>query len=167
MRKSVQFTLAASMLCMASAASAAGKISIVDYCDPNDPAWGPTGGCLLKEGDVTFAEFSALLHSVLSAAVVGHPGWRFQPSFTELRPDESLRVTNDGGRTHTLTEVANFGGGKVPPLNEGLTPAPECAGSTDIPAGGRLELRGLGSGDHLFQCCIHPWMRALVKVEDD
>ena len=108
-----------------------------------------------------------MLHSVLSAAVVGHPGWRFQPSFTELRPDESLRVTNDGGRTHTFTEVADFGGGKVPPLNEGLTPAPECAGSTDIPAGGRLELRGLGSGDHLFQCCIHPWMRALVKVEDD
>ena len=23
------------------------------------------------------------------------------------------------------------------------------------------------SGDHLFQCCIHPWMRAMVKVEDD
>jgi plastocyanin len=148
-------------------AHAAGKISIVDYCDPTDPAWAPTGGCFLKEGDVTFAEFNALLHSVLSSAVVGHPGWRFQPSFTELKAGESLHVTNDGGRTHTFTEVASFGGGKVPPLNEGLVPAPECAASTDIAAGERIDIDGLAEGDHLFQCCIHPWMRAMIKVEEE
>src|SRR6478609_481696 len=110
-------TLLASAVCVAHAAD---KISIVDYCDPADPAWAPTGGCLQKDGDVTLAEFNALLHSVLSPAVVGHPGWRMEPSFSEAKPGESLRVTNVGGRTHTFTEVANFGGGKVPQLSEGL-----------------------------------------------
>jgi plastocyanin len=120
----------------------------------------------LKDGDVTLAEFNALLHSVLSPAVVGHPGWRMEPSFSEARAGKSLRVTNDGGRTHTFTEVANFGGGKVPQLSEGLTPAPECAASVNIAPGERVVLQGLTEGDHLYQCCIHPWMRALVKVED-
>ena len=69
-------------------------------------------------------------------------------------------------RTHTFTEVANFGGGKVPQLSEGLTPAPECAASVNIAPGERVVLQGLTEGDHLYQCCIHPWMRALVKVED-
>jgi len=149
-----------------SLAHAADHVSIVDYCDPTDPGWAPTGGCLLKDGDVTLAEFNALLHSVLSPTVVGHPGWRMDPAFSEARAGKSLVVTNDGGRTHTFTEVANFGGGKVPPLSEGLTPAPECAASVNIAPGERVVLQGLTEGDHLYQCCIHPWMRALVKVED-
>ena len=88
------------------------------------------------------------------------------PAFSEARAGKALVVTNDGGRTHTFTQVANFGGGKVPPLNEGLTPAPECAASVNIAPGERVVLQGLTEGDHLYQCCIHPWMRALVKVED-
>jgi len=88
------------------------------------------------------------------------------PAFSEARAGKSLVVTNDGGRTHTFTEVANFGGGKVPPLSDGLTPAPECAASVNIAPGERVVLQGLTEGDHLYQCCIHPWMRALVKVED-
>ena len=31
-----------------------------------------------------------------------------------------IKVTNRGGRGHTFTEVAEFGGGRVPPLNVGL-----------------------------------------------
>ena len=166
MHSPIRFAAAFLLMIVVSVAHAAGNISIADYCDPADPAWGPTGGCLLKDGDVTLAEFNTLLHSVLSSAVVGHPGWRFEPSFTELKPGEALHVTNAGGRIHTFTEVANFGGGKVPPLNEGLMPAPECAASQDIAAGQRVDIRGLAEGDHLFQCCIHPWMRAMVKVED-
>jgi hypothetical protein len=80
-------------------------------------------------------------------------------------------VTNEGGRGHTFTEVAAFGGGMVPPLNKGLTQAPECLNSSIIAAtslapGASLELRDLATGNHLFQCCIHPWMRTQVKVEE-
>lgn len=151
-----------------SVAAAAEKIAILDYCDPTDPGWAPTGGCLLKDGDVTFAEFNDLLDSILSTAVVGHPAWRFEPSFVPIEePNETVRVTNLGGRGHTFTEVAEFGGGFVPPLNEGLTFAPECASATVLAPGDKVELRGLSAGDHRFQCCIHPWMRALIKVESD
>ena len=73
--------------------------------------------------------------------------------------------TRPRGRTHTFTEVANFGGGKVPPLSKGLITAPECPGSMDIPPGGSTTLSSLAPGNHRFQCCIHPWMRALIKVK--
>lgn len=149
----------------ASTVAAAEKIEIQDYCDPTDPSWKSIGGCLLKEGDVTRAEFGALLNSVLSAAVVGHPAWRFEPSFLDTEPDRTVHVTNNGGRPHTFTEVAQFGGGMVPPLNKGLTEAPECANATVLAPGDRVVLRGLAEGNHRFQCCIHPWMRALIKVE--
>src|SRR5687768_493575 len=55
----------------------AAKIAIRDDCDPTDPAWAPTGGCLLRRGNVRFAEFGAELVSLLSpATVVGHQAWR-------------------------------------------------------------------------------------------
>jgi hypothetical protein len=147
-----------------------GPISILDTCDPRDPGWAPTGGCLLRRGDVTLAEFNALLASPHSTAVVGHPAWRNDPSHVSTRSGKKIRVRNEGGRLHTFTPVAAFGGGRVPPLNQGLTPAPECQlapGTTDrfaVPPGERLELQRLGTGLHRFQCCIHPWMRATIRV---
>lgn len=78
-----------------------------------------------------------------------------------------MRVVNRGGRVHTLTKVANFGGGRVPPLNVGLDCAPECANAVDLPPGARSEIKGLAAGNHRLMCCIHPWMRALVKVKPD
>jgi hypothetical protein len=30
-----------------------------------------------------------------------------------------------------------------------------------------VQLKGLSAGNHKFQCCIHPWMRAIVKVKED
>jgi plastocyanin len=140
-----------------------------DDCDPTDPSWAPTGGCLLENGDVNRNEFNALLVSPLSKSTVGHPAWRAEPSYLKLDVGTTVAVQNTGGRTHTFTEVAQFGGGRVPPLNVGLVPAPECATATDLPAGATQEVNGLSAGNHRFQCCIHPWMRALVKVkpEDD
>ncbi len=144
------------------------KIAMLDDCDPSDPAWAPTGGCLLRRGDVTAAEFNALLRTPLSippnAQLIGHPSWRNEPSHLTIRAGKSLRIVNDGGRTHTFTEVAQFGGGRVPPLNIGLAPAPECATAINVPAGERLEIPALSAGLHLFECCIHPWMRASVRV---
>lgn len=142
-------------------------IAVLDDCDPNDPAWAPTGGCSLKGGAVTNAEFGAFLGSPLSLSVVGHPAWRNEPSYIKIEAGQSVHVTNEGGRTHTFTEVANFGGGRVPPLAMGLLPAPECATATDLRAGADIDIEGLAAGNHKFQCCIHSWMRAAIKVLPD
>ncbi len=143
------------------------KIVIEDDCDPRDPAWNAVGGCAQKRGNVSFAEFNAELDSPLAAAVVGHQAWRFDPTYVVLRQGKTLRVKNGGGRPHTFTKVANYGGGKIPnpALNEGLVTAPECPGSVDIPPGGSTRVSGLTVGNHRFQCCIHPWQRALIKVQ--
>ena len=155
------------------------NISVVDDCLPSDSAWDPTGGCLLNQhqGDVSFAEFLALAVSPLTippnAFLIGHPSWRNEPSHLTVGEDKSVRVTNRGGRGHTFTEVQNFGGGFVDLLNIGLTPAPECNPdpttnpNPPIPLapGATDHVTGLAPGLHKFQCCIHPWMRATIRVE--
>jgi len=146
---------------------AEGRIAMRDDCDPTDPSWAPTGGCTLKDGDVNLNEFNALLVSPLSASTVGHPAWRAEPSYLKVEVGGTVVVQNTGGRIHTFTEVAQFGGGRVPPLNVGLVPAPECASAIDLPAGATQKVNGLRTGNHRFQCCIHPWMRALVKVKQE
>ena len=171
--------LAVSLASTASAQSSSGvtnasqkKIAVLDDCDPGDPGWNPTGGCHLdaKEGDVSLAEFQLLLNSPLSTAVVGHPSWRNEPSYATVTPGTSIRVTNEGGRGHTFTKVAQFGGGVVPPLNTGLLPAPECLGpafaATTVEPGASIDVTPAGAGIHRYQCCIHPWMRAAIKVAE-
>jgi len=74
------------------------EVLILDDCDPNDPTWAPTGGCLLRDGRVTNAEFTALLRSPLSLSTVGHPAWRNQPSYLDLESGKSVKATNAGGR---------------------------------------------------------------------
>ena len=144
------------------------EIAIRDDCDPTDPTWAPTGGCFLQRGVVTRNEFNQLLFSPNAGqSPIGHPAWRMDPTYFKSESDETISVKNEGGRGHTFTEVANFGGGFVPPLNGNLTVAPECAAaaaSAPLAPGDRLDVTGLGVGNHLFQCCIHPWMRILIKV---
>jgi plastocyanin len=148
------------------------NIAIVDDCDPTDPGWAPTGGCLLRTGSVSVAEFNALLFSPKIAGgtiPVGHPAWRNEPSFVSADIGKTVRVKNAGGRNHTFTEVAAFGGGFVAPLNGALTPTTEClaaaAAGAILPPGATLQLNGLSTGTHKFMCCIHPWMHAAVEVE--
>lgn len=150
------------------------RIALADQCDP---ATFPNGLCMATphKADVTFGEFGALLFSPLIATVVGHPAWRFEPSYLDVRSAHKLRVTNTGGENHTFTEVAAFGGGFVPALNGAgvagkvpLTPAPACVpppGTTIVGPGTTVEIKGLSPGVHAFQCCIHPWMRAVVTVD--
>jgi plastocyanin len=142
------------------------NILALDDCDPRDVNWNEIGGCFRRRGEITRAEFFAALASPLSIAVVGHTAWAFGPSYLKLGAGGTLRVTNVGGRDHTFTEVAQFGGGNVPnpALNKGLTMAPECAASVIVRPGGKAVVEGLAPGDHKFQCCIHPWMRAQVEV---
>jgi plastocyanin len=149
------------------------KIDIMDDCAPGDATWAPTGGCNLKphQGDVSNAEFGQLLRSPLTipanGALIGHPSWRNEPSHITTPAGKAVKITNRGGRVHTLTKVAQFGGGRVPPLNIGLTPAPECnpALTVDLAPGASTTIAVADPGLHKFQCCIHPWMRATVRVE--
>jgi plastocyanin len=143
------------------------RVAMRDDCDPRDPAWGELGGCALKRGDVTVAEFDEELISPLARSVVGHQAWRNDPTYLKIKTGDTVKVVNRGGRPHTFTEVAEFGGGVVPPLSVGLDFAPECANSVVVPPGERSEVSGLAAGNHRFMCCIHPWMRTLIKVKTD
>jgi plastocyanin len=165
------------------------KIVLNDDCDPNDPAWGAVPGCLQEDGDVSNAEFNALLRSRLydnippladpadppvppnlGQFLVGHPSWRIESAHIVIREGKKITVTNKGGRPHTFTEVAEYGGGRVPLLLVGTTIAPECVlatGATDptqVAAGARFRMTAENVGLHKFQCCFHPWMRATVRV---
>jgi plastocyanin len=140
------------------------KVDMRDDCDPRDPLWAPVG-CALRRGDVDVAEFNGERFSPLSLSIIGHQAWRNDPSYLEIETDDDVRVRNRGGRPHTFTKVENFGGGRVPPLNQGLVPAPECATAPAVLPGDSVEIEGLAAGNHRFQCCFHPWMRAMVKVK--
>jgi hypothetical protein len=39
--------------------------------------------------------------------------------------------------------------------------------TVDLAPGARTGVTGLSVGNHHFQCCIHPWMRAVIKVKPD
>src|SRR5262245_56028512 len=149
-------------------------VVLFDNCDPKTF---PPGLCVVGfAGDTTFAEFLALLFSPLSPTIIGHPAWRMEPSYFNVEAGESLRVTNHGGEGHTFTEVAAFGGGSIPVLNGvhgpagtiPLTAAPECpleAPPAVLSPGDSVNIK-LSPGAHNFMCCIHPWMRAVVDVEE-
>lgn len=149
-------------------------IQLVDDCDPDDPAWLPVG-CFQNDGDVTAAEFNLFLRSPLydnipppgvepGLFLVGHPSWRNDPSHVVIQAGKKIQVRNVGGRPHTLTAVAQFGGGVIPPLNVGTQPAPECAQHVRLEAGDTDTITADGAGLQRFQCCFHPWMRATVRV---
>jgi hypothetical protein len=167
-RRTLGVAFAVLLAVAASADSGKGKrFEITDDCDPADPAWTPTGGCVAR-GEVNNAEFSAALPQ-------GHPSWRIEPPYVEDRRQDDIRVRNTGGRVHTFTKVANFGNGYVPPLNAAnAPPAVECQGgqanplvaTTTLAPGQDLEVQGLTPGTHNFQCCIHPWMRTVVKIDE-
>jgi hypothetical protein len=145
------------------------EVAMLDNCDPSSP-W--PGGCTIA-GTVTLQAFSAAV-----AALGLHPDWRFDPANIVVKPNAKLRVPNLGGREHTFTRVAQFGGGFVPQLNNPARipdtgrVAPECnpALVDFIEPGEATEVRTDHGGgkardhDERYQCCIHPWMRATVHV---
>jgi len=153
------------------------NVALVDNCDPAtfNAAFGP-GTCVATphKNDTTLAEFFGLLFSPLAANVIGHPAWSFSPGYISVQSGKTVRVTNAGGEGHTFTEVAAFGGGFIPALNgdggpAGTVPLIEagaCMVSPVVVAPGKaVQIKGLSPGVHKFQCCIHPWMRAVVDVE--
>ena len=148
------------------------QIVALDECDPVtfNAALGP-GFCK----NVTLGAFTTLSDLFAKAAAgTPDPGWDFEPDIVKIKEGTDLSVVDQGGEPHTFTEVAHFGGGFIPGLNApGETTVPECAGGfanvavarTRILQASTSQVTGLSKGQHLFQCCIHPWMRVNVEVK--
>jgi plastocyanin len=140
-------------------------VTLMDACDPDsfNVALGP--GTCVRSGGILFENFIELLRRHQSVGA-----WHFAPSQAQLAVGDVLVAVNHGGETHTFTEVEDFGGGIVPMLNQlaGLTTvAPECnqlQPGDFIPAGGSSSETEEEEGVEKYQCCIHPWMRAEVRV---
>jgi plastocyanin len=148
------------------------QIVALDECDPVtfNAALGPD---FCK--NVTLGAFTKLSDLFKKAAAgTPDPGWDFEPDIVHITKGTILVVVDQGGEPHTFTEVARFGGGFIPGLNApGESTVPECAGGfakvavakTRILQGSHVQITGLSQGEHLFECCIHPWMRVRVEVK--
>lgn len=137
------------------------RIFLRDQCGGD--SWDAFGGCLI-DGPV---DRPSWLQRVLTTG--SHPLWANSPVQTTVQEGSTLEVVNVGGRGHTFTRVANFGGGIIPLLNtreDTRVPAPECLGQFAAIGGGGGSLLHTftDEGDHRYQCCFHPWMRTTVKV---
>ena len=146
------------------AAAAQHAVTLFDACDPDTFNAAIGAGACTRRGGVTFENFVAELtrhHSV--------GAWHFAPSEVTMRVGQQLVANNRGGETHTFTEVEEFGGGNIQFLNDlvGLTTvAPECKTAVEIPSGGSSRETEHEAGVEKYQCCIHPWMRAEVRITE-
>ena len=144
----------------------------LDECDPTtfNAALGPDFCKNVALG------YTTTLSDLLTEAGSGHPNpnWDFEPDSMTVPQGTVIKVTDQGGEPHTFTEVKEFGGGFIAPLNgPGETAVPECVGGfsavdvakTRIIQGSTVEIANLSKGKHQFQCCIHPWMRVTVNVK--
>jgi plastocyanin len=149
-------------LALTSAAEHA--VTLFDACDPDtfNAAIGP--GTCTRSGGVRFENFVAELTRHHSAGA-----WHFAPSEVTMRVGQLLVANNRGGEEHTFTEVEEFGGGVVPFLNNlvGLTTvAPECNQAVRLAPGASSSETEHEAGVEKYQCCIHPWMRAEVRITE-
>ena len=141
------------------------RVNMQDACDADsfDAVLGP-GGCT-RNGGMTFDQFNSTLSRL---GFVGP--WHFAPNTANVQADTTLLAINQGGETHTFTEVAQFGGGIVPALNEAAgvpTVAPECTALDPddfVRPGGTYTETVDKTGTVRFQCCIHPWMHLEAQV---
>lgn len=151
----------------------AGAIVAHDACEPNSFNAGIGEGTCVKNGNVTLDAFIAELSATKTVQ-----RWNFTPSQLTARLGVDLLGNNVGGEEHTFTPVRQFGGGVIDFLN-GLAGTPvkaqECLTLEEddlVPSGGKYlieaeELENVvdGGGIARVQCCIHPWMRATVRMQ--
>jgi len=147
-------------------------IFATDVCDPvtfnaPPPAGIGPGTCVRKGGGVPLGLFLNQVQRLHFA-----PAWQFTPKVVSATTADPIQVRNIGGEVHTFTEVAQFGGGVVPLLNQlggNLTERPECAAPPNednhvLLAGGSFVFTEEDPGVHLYQCCIHPWMHETLTI---
>ena len=154
------------------------QVVALDECDPatfNLPGNVGPGFCKNVAFGYTGLGYTTTFSKLLELAASKHPDpkWDFEPDTLTVEEGTPIIAVNQGGEPHTFTEVANFGGGFIPPLNGGENAAPECVAGflsvavarTRILQGSQLQVTRLSKGEHHFQCCIHPWMRMTVIVK--
>jgi|SRR5215469_4027717 len=158
-----------------------------DACDPTtfNAKLGP-GHCI--PGDHGTTPFELFIDELTADRIAG--AWRFNPLLDasagtfklvtlNLTAGQQTTIQNLGGETHTFTRVKEFGGGQKPLLNTlsgNLIPAPECAiglpeNDTNVIVEAGTSQAGPTAGTSAlpqevtkWQCCIHPWMRMTVAV---
>ena len=87
-------------------------VRMVDECDPKTFNAALRQIVCVGDGDVTFGEFVA----ALNLQVGGHHDWKFEDSSLDMKSGGTLHVVNNGGETHSFTEVTTFGKTSSPPL---------------------------------------------------
>ena len=143
------------------------SITLFDGCDPDTfnllPPAGAGPGTCIRQGGVRFQDFLGQLgdhHSV--------GAWHMAPGQAIIQLGDALEALNQGGEVHTFTEVKDFGGGFVLPLNTigGFgAPAPECLQNPQLlHPGDKFHETTDEVGVEKYQCCIHPWMRAEIHI---
>jgi len=150
------------------------QVVALDECDPTtfNAALGPD---FCKNIALAALGYATTLSDLFQKAGEGNPdrGWDFEPDTVKIKEGTTLSVVDQGGEPHTFTEVAKFGGGFIAGLNHGEATVPECVGGfsnvavakTRILQASHVDITGLKKGKHLFECCIHPWMRVKVEVK--
>ena len=155
------------------------QVVALDECDPTtfNAAAGESGGGFCHNVALAAFGYATNLSDLVNGAEAGtpDPGWDFEPDTLTIKQGTTVSVVDQGGEPHTFTEVKAFGNGFLAALNPGgsSTVIPECEnGFKNIAVartrgvqGSRLDVTGLSKGKHLFQCCIHPWMRMEVDVQ--
>ena len=155
------------------------QVVALDECDPEsfNAVLSESGGGFCHNVSLATFGFATKLSDLLNGAEnnMPDPGWDFEPDQLTIKQGTILSVVDQGGEPHTFTEVKAYGNGFLPPLNPGssTTVIPECSGGfkniavarTRVVQGSHLDITGLSKGKHLFQCCIHPWMRMEVDVQ--
>ena len=157
------------------------QVVALDECDPDtfnlpidQGGLGSAGGGFCHNVSLKAFGFATSLPDLVMKAKAGtpDPGWDFEPDQLTIQRGTMVSVADQGGEPHTFTEVAHFGGGFIEALNHGEPTVPECNGGfsnvavakTRIVQGSQVNITGLSKGKHLFQCCIHPWMRMEIDV---
>jgi plastocyanin len=140
-------------------------VNIQDACDPDTFNAALGAGTCVRSGGMQFDRF---IEQLTRLRFVGP--WHFAPPNANVQVGQTFVALNKGGEVHTFTEVADFGGGIVPRLNDlaGVPAvAPECAAlePDDFVAPGTTYREDVEhAGTLKFQCCIHPWMRLEAKA---
>jgi plastocyanin len=150
------------------------QVVALDECDPTtfNAALGPD---FCKNVALAALGYATTLSDLFQKAGNGtpDPGWDFEPDTLHIKEGTTVSVVDQGGEPHTFTEVEQFGGGFIGPLNHGEATVPECTGGfsnvavarTRILQASTVNITGLKKGKHRFECCIHPWMRVTVDVK--
>ena len=155
------------------------QVVALDECDPAsfNMVLGESGTGFCHNVALATFGYATSLSDLIMGAENGSPdpGWDFEPDQLTIKQGTVVSVVDQGGEPHTFTEVKAFGNGFLPPLNPGSSTSviAECQGGfkniavarTRVVQGSHLDITGLSKGKHLFQCCIHPWMRMEVDVQ--